>query len=132
MIDFVSNFNSMTVGEKIKQLLKDKELQQKTVATDVGLDQSNYNKVENGRREPSVEVLQKLSVILEVTVDELLNSEDKKQPTPVTVEDKTVSEKIRLVEQLKEDVKNVIYKMLDTILTKKKFQDFFQQNISIK
>jgi len=122
----------MTVGEKIKQLRKDKGLQQKTVATDVGLDQSNYNKVENGRREPSVEVLQKLSVILGVTVDELLNSEDKKQPTPVTVEDKTVSEKIRLVEQLEEEDKNVIYKMLDTMLTKKKFQDFFQQNISIK
>jgi len=132
MINFDPNFNSMTVGEKIKQLRKDKGLQQKTVATDVGLDQSNYNKVENGRREPSVEVLQKLSVILEVTVDELLNSEDKKQPTPVTVEDKTVSEKIRLVEQLEEEDKNVIYKMLDTMLTKKKFQDFFQQNISIK
>lgn len=132
MTNFVSNFNSMTVGEKIKQLRKDKGLQQKTVATDVGLDQSNYNKVENGRREPSVEVLQKLSVILGVTVDELLNSEDKKQPTPVTVEDKTVSEKIRLVEQLEEEDKNVIYKMLDTMLTKKKFQDFFQQNISVK
>ena len=132
MINFDPNFNSMTVGEKIKQLRKDKGLQQKTVATDVGLDQSNYNKVENGRREPSVEVLQKLSVILGVTVDELLNSEDKKQPTPVTVEDKTVSEKIRLVEQLEEEDKNVIYKMLDTMLTKKKFQDFFQQNISIK
>lgn len=132
MINFVSNFYSMTVGEKIKQLRKDKGLQQKTVATDVGLDQSNYNKVENGRREPSVEVLQKLSVILGVTVDELLNSEDKKQPTPVTVEDKTVSEKIRLVEQLEEEDKNVIYKMLDTMLTKKKFQDFFQQNISVK
>jgi transcriptional regulator with XRE-family HTH domain len=122
----------MTVGEKIKQLRKDKGLQQKTVATDVGLDQSNYNKVENGKREPSVEVLQKLSVILGVTVDELLNAEDKKQPTPVTVEDKTVSEKIRLVEQLEDEDKNVIYKMLDTMLTKKKFQDFFQQNIAVK
>jgi hypothetical protein len=48
------------------------------------------------------------------------------------VEDKTVSEKIRLVEQFKEENKNVIYKMLDTMLTKKKSQDFFQQNISIK
>lgn len=122
----------MTVGEKIKQLPKDKGLQQKTVATDVGLDQRNYNKVENGKREPSVEVLQRLSVILGVTVDELLNPDDKQQPTPVTVEDKTVSEKIRLVEQLEEEDKNVIYKMFDTMLTKKKFQDFFQQNISVK
>lgn len=132
MINFASNKHHMTVGEKIKQLRKDKGLQQKTVATDVGLDQSNYNKVENGKREPSVEVLQKLSVILGVTVDELLNAEDKKRPTPVTVEDKTVSEKIRLVEQLEDEDKNVIYKMLDTMLTKKKFQDFFQQNIAVK
>jgi transcriptional regulator with XRE-family HTH domain len=119
----------MTVGEKIKQIRKDKGLQQKTVATDVGLDQSNYNKVENGKREPSVEILQKLAVILDVTVDELLNSENKMHPTPVTVEDKTVSEKIRLVEQLEEEDKNVIYRMLDTMLTKKKFQDFFHQNL---
>ncbi len=132
MINFASNIHRMTVGEKIKQLRKDKGLQQKTVATDVGFDQSNYNKVENGKREPSVEVLQKLSVILGVTVDELLNPDNKQQPTPVTVEDKTVSEKIRLVEQLEEEDKNVIYKMLDTMLTKKKFQDFFQQNISVK
>ncbi len=119
MINFTSNIHRIIVGEKIWQLLKDKGLQRKVVAIDVGLDQGNYNKVENGKREPSVEVLQKLSVILGVTVDELLNPDDKQQPTPVTVEDKTVSEKIRLVEQLEEEDKNVIYKMLDTMLTKK-------------
>jgi transcriptional regulator with XRE-family HTH domain len=121
----------MTVNDKIKQLRKDKGLQQKVVATEVGLDQSNYNKIENGKREPSVEVLQKLAVIFGVTVDQLLNPDDDKQPTAVTVEDKTVAEKIRLVEQLEDDDKNVIYKMLDTMLTKKKFQDFFQQNLQL-
>ena len=119
----------MTVGEKIKNIRKGKGLQQKAVAFEVGLDQSNYNKIENGRREPSVEVLQKLSVFFTVTVDELLNPEDNNKPFPVTVEGKTASEKIRLIEQLEDDDKNVIYKMLDTMLTKKKFQDFFQQNI---
>jgi hypothetical protein len=39
----------MEVGEKIKQKHKNKGLQQK----EVGLDQSNYNKVENGQRESS-------------------------------------------------------------------------------
>ena len=62
----------MKVGEKIKQIRKDKGLQQKAVALEVGLDQSNYNKVENGGREPSLEVLQKLSAILGVSIDELL------------------------------------------------------------
>lgn len=121
----------MTVGEKIKQVRKEKGLQQKAVALEIGLDQSNYNKIENGRREPTVEVLQKLSVIFGVTVDDLLNP-DNNQPSPVTVEDKTVTEKIRLIEQLEDEDKSVIYKMLDTMLTKKKFQDFFQQNIATK
>jgi hypothetical protein len=43
-----------------------------------------------------------------------------------------VTEKIRLIEQLEDEDKSVIYKMLDTMLTKKKFQDFFQQNIASK
>lgn len=96
------------------------------MTTYVGLDQNNYNKVENGKRQPSVVVLQKLFVILGVTVDELINPENNKQSTPVTVEDKTVSKK-RPVERLEVDDKNVIYKMLDTRLTKKRYQDFFQQ-----
>lgn len=62
-------------------------------------------------------------------MDELLNPDDNNKPFSVTVEDKTASEKIRLIEQLEDDDKNVIYKMRDTMLTKKKFQDFFQQNI---
>jgi hypothetical protein len=76
-------------------------------------------------------VLQKLSVILGITFDELLSPDNKKQHAPLTVEDKTVSEKITLVEQLEEEDKNVIYNMPDTMLTKKKFQDLFQQNIQI-
>lgn len=131
MINFASNMHRLKVGEKIKQLLKDKGLQQKTVATYVGLNQSNYSKTENGRREPCVEVLQKLSVILSGTVDELLNPKDKIQPSLITLEDKTVSEKIRQVVQLEKEDKNVIYKMLDTMLNNKKFQDFFQKNILV-
>ena len=130
--NFVINHQVMTIGEKIKQLRKAKGLQQKAVAVEVGLDQSNYNKVENGRREPSVEILQKLAAIFGVTVDNLLNPDDNNAPAPITVEDKTVTEKIRLIEQLEDEDKTVIYKMLDTMLTKKKFQDFFQQNIAVK
>ena len=34
------------------------------------------------------------------------------------------------IEQLDEEDKQVIYRMIDTMLTKKKFQDFFQQNVA--
>jgi transcriptional regulator with XRE-family HTH domain len=88
--------------------------------------------VENGKCDPSVEVLQKLSVLRGVTVDGLLNPDDRKQPTPVTLENMTVSEKLKVLEHLEEENKTVIYKMLDNMLTKKKLQDLFQQNISVK
>ena len=39
MINFVSNLSLMKVGEKIKQIRKDKGLQQKAVALELGLDQ---------------------------------------------------------------------------------------------
>lgn len=90
----------MTLGVETIQLQKDKGFQQKTVATHAGLDQSNYNKEENGKREPFAEVLQKLSLILSVSLDQLLNADDKKPPTAITLKDKTVLEKIRLLEQL--------------------------------
>ncbi|MCK9451238.1 MAG: helix-turn-helix domain-containing protein [Bacteroidales bacterium] len=121
----------MTIGEYIKKLRKQKGLQQKEVAIEVGLSQSNYNKVENDHRQPSIEVLNKLAKLFDVTIDQLLNPDDH-LPKVVTVEDKTANEKIKLIEQLEDEDRNVIYSLIDTMLTKKKFQDFFQQNIAVK
>ena len=71
-----SNLNDkvIIVCKKINHIRKDKGLQQKTVATYIGFDQSSYNKVENGKWKPSVEILKKLSIIFDIIVDELLNS----------------------------------------------------------
>jgi transcriptional regulator with XRE-family HTH domain len=121
----------MTIGQNIKELRKQKGLQQKEVATEVGLTQSNYNKIENDHRQPSIDVLTALARIFDVTVDQLLNPRDK-IPQAVTVEDKTTTEKVRMIDQLDDDDKQVVYRMIDTMLTKKKFQDFFQQNIAVK
>ena len=43
----------------------------------------------------------------------------------MTIEDKTTMEQLRLIQQLDDDDKNVIFKMIDTMLTKNKFKDFF-------
>ena len=64
-----------------------------------------------------------------VSVDDILNP-DKELPKEVTVEDKTTMEQLRLIQQLDDDDKHVIFKMIDTMLTKKKFKDFFQKNVA--
>ena len=117
------------VSENIKKIRKDKGLQQKQVALEIGLDQSNYNKIENSKREPSVEVLNKLANLFGVSVDDILNP-DKEAPKEITVEDKTTLEQVRLIQELDEEDKHVIFRMIDTMLTKKKFKDFFNKNVA--
>ena len=56
---------------------------------------------------------------------------NKEIPKEVTVEDKTTLEQVRLIQQLDDEDKHVIFKMIDTMLTKKKFKDFFQKNVAL-
>ena len=89
----------MDIGKNIKKIRKDKGLLQKQVAIELNIDQSNYNKIENGKRAPSVEMLNKLADFFGVTVDDILNP-DKEVPKEITVEDKTTLEKVRFIPQL--------------------------------
>lgn len=46
-----------------------------------------------------------------------------------TIEDKTAIEQMKLISQLDEDDKQTIFKLIDKMLTNKKFKTFFQENI---
>ena len=52
-------------------------------------------------------------------------------PTDVVNEDKTMMEQLRLIQKLEENDKTIIFSMLDTMLTKKKFKDFFAKNVAM-
>ncbi len=52
-----------------------------------------------------------------------------KMPKAVTVEDKTTNEKVQLIYQLEEEDKHAVFRIIDGMLTKSKFQTFFEQNI---
>ncbi|WP_205195405.1 hypothetical protein [Chitinophaga sp. Cy-1792] len=79
-------------------------------------------------REPSLLAVVKIAQLFGVILDELINLEGK-VPTEVKVEDKTIAEKLRLIEQLEEEDKQALYRIIDTMLTKSKFKDFFQKNM---
>jgi transcriptional regulator with XRE-family HTH domain len=100
---------------------------QKEVAAAAGLHPANYNKMEKGEREPSIDALDKIAKLFGMTVDEIIHFEGK-VPKEVKIEDKTTNEKLRLIEQLDEEDKKTIFKLIDKMLTNKKFKDFFQNN----
>ena len=64
-----------------------------------------------------------------MSIDELVNSNGK-VPQEITIEDKSLMEQVKLIAELEPEEKNMVFKMIDTFLTKKKFKDFFQNNIA--
>ena len=43
---------------------------------------------------------------------------------------KTLMEQVKMIQELESEEKNMVFKMVDTFLTKKKFKDFFQKNVA--
>jgi len=46
------------------------------------------------------------------------------------VGDKTLMEQVKLIAELETEEKNMVFKLIDTFLTQKKFKDFFQKNVA--
>ncbi len=82
------------------------------------------SKIEKGEREPSIEVLDKLAKLFSLTIDQFVHEN---LPIEVTIEDKTTTEKLQLILQLDEEDKKAVFRIIDTMLTKSKFKDFFQK-----
>jgi transcriptional regulator with XRE-family HTH domain len=120
----------MDIAKNIKRLREERGLMQKEVANSVGVHPSNYSKMEKGEREFGIDIIDKLAKFFGLSIDELVHSNGK-MPKAVKVEDKTASEKIQLISQLDEEDKNAVYRIIDGMLTKNKFQTFFEQNIQI-
>ena len=77
----------------------------------------------------TVEKLPKMAQLFNLTTDQIINY-DGKRPKEVVIEDKTAVEQMRLIQQLDEEDKQTIFKLIDKVLTNKKFKDFFNKNIA--
>ena len=111
-------------------IFEKQKLMQKEVALHIEVDKSTYSKIEKGLREVTVIELNKMSSLFNLSVDEIINYDDNLMPKEVVIEDKSSVEQMQLIQQLDEEDKSMIFRMVDTMLTKKKFKDFFQKNIA--
>jgi len=119
----------MHIGKNIKKIREQKGIMQKEVATTAGIHASNYSKIEKGEREPSIDALDKMAKLFGMTVDEIIHFEGK-VPKEVNIKDKTLTEKLQLIEQLEDEDKQAVFRIIDGMLTKTKFKDFFQKNVA--
>lgn len=117
----------MDLHLNIKLIREQIELKQIEVANHIGVDKSGYSKIEKGTRSISVEELQKMSQLFNMTTDQIINY-DGAIPKEITIEDKSTVEQMRLIQQLDEEDRQTIFKLIDKLLTYKKFKDFFNKN----
>lgn len=96
---------------------------QAQIAQLVNMHRSNYSKVEAGERELSVTALAKVAKYFGMTLDELVNFKGK-LPAEEKIEDKATIEQLKLINELDPEDKAMVFRMIDTVITKKKFKDF--------
>ena len=70
-----------------------------------------------------------MAQLFNMTTDQIIHF-DGKMPKEVVMEDKTAIEQMRLIQQLDEEDRQTISRLIDKILTNKKFKDFFQKNMT--
>ena len=119
----------MDIGINIKRLREDRGIKQSEIADLIGMHRSNYSKIENGQREISIAAVDKIAAYFNITIDELVHMGEN-VPKEVSMEDKTTVEQVKLIQELDQEEKNMVFKMIETFLTKKKFKDFFNKNIA--
>ena len=66
---------------------------------------------------------------LNLRTDQILNFENI-LPEVANIEYKPDFEKLHLINQLDEDDRSMVFKMVDKMLTTKKFKDFFNKNVA--
>lgn len=126
---FYSYICSMSLANNIKAIREEKGLKQIEVASHIGVDKSGYSKIEKGTRNLTVEELQKMAGLFSMTTDQIIHF-DGGIPTEVVLEDKSIIEQMKLIQQLAEDDKLIIFKMIEKLITTQKFKDFFNKNVA--
>ena len=74
--------------------------------------------MENGHLLPSIDIVQRLMKVFAVSADNLLNDN-----SIVELENHELNEQLMLINQLDEDEKNALIKIINSMLTKKRMKD---------
>ncbi|MBO4293317.1 MAG: Fic family protein [Clostridia bacterium] len=75
------------LGDKIKSYRESKKMTQNEVADIIGVSSATISKYEKGTLEPNIESLKKLSELFEISVDDLINEEEKIDVSKINVLD---------------------------------------------
>jgi len=111
----------MSLEDNIRKARKAKGWSQRVLAEKIDSDTSYINRIETGKLNPSIAALTRIADALERTIDQLVKNGDDEHE--VHIRDKTLAERMRLIDSLDEDDRNTLIHMIDTMLTKQRMKE---------
>lgn len=109
------------LGQRIIELRKKKNLSQTDLAQMVGLSYAQIGRYETKGSQPPAEALKKIAEALDTTVDYLVNG-DTDEKAKSALKDSELLQQFRAVEQMDDDDRNTIKRLIDAFITKRKIQ----------
>lgn len=115
-----------SLGDRIAKLRKELDINQKELATKVGITEASLSRYENNLREPKSEIIVRLAKALKTSTDYLLGINEN---TKINREDKLIIESLAVSEEtkqllekiysLEEEDREAIEKMIDNAYIKR-------------
>jgi transcriptional regulator with XRE-family HTH domain len=110
-----------SLGERIKQLRKQLNMSQSELAEKVGISYAQVGRYETKGAQPPAETLKKIADALGVSPDYLIyGASDEKAKNKLS--DAELINQFKAIEEMDDDDKNVIKKLIDAFITKKQVQ----------
>lgn len=103
-----------TLAKNLKAIRKEKKMHQSHVAQKSGVIASTYSRIETCNVSPNLSTLISIAEALEVPMAELFERKE--------INDKTIVQKLEMINGLSEYNRNVIEIMIDTVLEKDKLE----------
>lgn len=107
---------AMPLGERIKQLRKERDWSQAELGEKIGADSQRISRYENGRLTPSLAAIVRLAEALDVSIDYLVI--DGAARHPLTGPDHTLGQRLADLGALDEADRDAVLQILDGLIAK--------------
>ncbi len=118
----------MKFKEKIRTLRKTAGMSQQELAEKLHIHVTHLSKMENGHLTPSVDIVQRLMKVFAVSADQLLNEDEN---TVIDIKNHELNEQLILLNQLDDEEKNALIKIINSMLTKKRMKDLLDGKFTV-
>lgn len=115
----------MNLGNRIQELRKKASLSQSELAAKIGISYPQMSRYEIKDVQPPADVLKRMADVFGVSIDYIVNGTIEEKASN-TLQNNELLSQFKEVEQMNEDDRSTIIKLIDAFITKRKVQKLAQ------